>query len=97
MALLQEWRDYAYSEEMQNSKEGQKLWENYFALEQGIYEKLLANPAEVVEGTVQEIECNNKCVKLNGDNDYYYRCTYIAGENIKLNALLMLGMIFLLL
>ena len=55
MALLQEWRDYAYSEEMQNSKEGQKLWENYFALEQGIYEKLLANPAEVVEGTVQEL------------------------------------------
>ena len=47
--------------------------------------------------TVQEIECNNKCFKLNGDNDYYYRCTYIAGENIKLNALLMLGMIFLLL
>ena len=55
MALLQEWRDYAYSEEMQNSKEGQKLWENYFTLEQGIYEKLLSNPAEVVEGTVQEL------------------------------------------
>ena len=45
MALLQEWREYAYSEEMQNSKEGQKLWENYFTLEKGIY----------VEGTVQEL------------------------------------------
>lgn len=55
MALLQEWRDYAYSEEMQNSKEGQKLWQNYFSLEQGIYEKLLANPNEVVTGTVQEL------------------------------------------
>ena len=44
MALLQEWREYAYSEEMQNSKEGQKLWENYFTLEKGI-----------VEGTVQEL------------------------------------------
>lgn len=55
MALLQEWRKYAYSEEMQNSKEGQKLWENYFTLEKGIYEKLLANPSEIVEGTVQEL------------------------------------------
>ena len=55
MSLLQEWREYAYSEEMQNSKEGQKLWENYFTLEKGIYEKLLANPSEIVEGTVQEL------------------------------------------
>ena len=55
MALLQEWRDYAYSEEMQNSKEGQKLWENYFNLEKGIYEQLLANPTEVVEGTVEAL------------------------------------------
>ena len=55
MALLQEWREYAYNEEMQNSKEGQKLWENYFTLEKGIYEKLLANPSEIVEGTVQEL------------------------------------------
>lgn len=55
MALLQEWREYAYSEEMQNSKEGQKLWENYFTLEKGIYEKLLANLSEIVEGTVQEL------------------------------------------
>lgn len=55
MALLQEWREYAYSEEMQNSKEGQKLWENYFTLEKGIYEKLLANPSEIAEGTVQEL------------------------------------------
>ena len=55
MALLQEWREYAYSEEIQNSKEGQKLWENYFTLEKGIYEKLLANPSEIVEGTVQEL------------------------------------------
>ena len=55
MALLQEWREYAYSEEMQNSKEGQKLWENYFTHDKCIYEKLLANPSEIVEGTVQEL------------------------------------------
>ena len=55
MALLQDWREYAYSEEMQNSKEGEKLWENYFTLEKGIYEKLLSNPDEVVEGSVEAL------------------------------------------
>ena len=55
MALLQEWRDYAYSEEMQTSKEGEKLWKNYFELEKGIYEQLLSEPVEVVEGTVEEL------------------------------------------
>ena len=55
MALLQEWRDYAYSDEMQNSKEGEKLWQNYFTLEKGIYEQLLSDPSNVVEGTVEEL------------------------------------------
>lgn len=55
MSLLQEWRDYAYSEEMQNSKEGEQLWQNYFALEKGIYEQLLSNVSEVTEGTVEEL------------------------------------------
>ena len=55
MALLKEWREYAYSEEMQNSKEGEKLWSNYFHLEKGIYEKILANPTEVITGTVKEL------------------------------------------
>lgn len=55
MALLQDWRDYAYSEELQTSKEGQKFWSNYFELEKGIYEKLLSNPKEIVKGTVEEL------------------------------------------
>jgi hypothetical protein len=55
MALLQEWRDYAYSQEMSNSKQGQLFWANYFNLEKGIYEQILANPSEVVEGTVKEL------------------------------------------
>ena len=55
MSLLQEWRDYAYSEEMQNSKEGQQFWQNYFSLEKGIYEQLLSNVSDVVEGTVEEL------------------------------------------
>lgn len=55
MALLQEWRDYAYGEEMQNSKKGEELWNNYFQLEKGIYEQLLEKPEEIVEGTVEEL------------------------------------------
>lgn len=55
MALLQDWRDYAYSEEMQNSKDGEKFWQNYFNLEKGIYEQLLSNPSDTVEGTVEEL------------------------------------------
>ncbi len=55
MALLQDWRDYAYSEEMQTTKDGQKFWEKYFQLEKGIYEQLLAKPDEVVSGTVKEL------------------------------------------
>lgn len=55
MALLQEWRDYAYSDEMQNSKEGEKLWKDYFTLEKGIYEKILSAPDETVTGTVEEL------------------------------------------
>ena len=53
MALLQDWREYAYAEDMQNSKQGEELWKKYFELEKGIYEQLLANPEEVVEGTVE--------------------------------------------
>ena len=55
MALLQDWRDYAYSEEMQTSKEGQKMWSKYFELEKGIYKQLLSAPGEVVSGTVKEL------------------------------------------
>ena len=36
MSLLQEWREYAYSEEMQNSKEGEQHRNNYFKLEKVI-------------------------------------------------------------
>jgi hypothetical protein len=31
------------------------FWGNYFAIEKGIYEKLLENPKEVVKGTVKEL------------------------------------------
>jgi len=54
MALLQEWRDIAYSQETQKN-ELQKFWSDYFLLEQGIYEQLLTNPDEAVKGTVKEL------------------------------------------
>ena len=54
MALLQEWRDTAYAQEMdQNTM--QQFWGTYFELEKGIYEKLLSNPDEEVKGTVKEL------------------------------------------
>ena len=54
MALLQEWRDVAYSQTEDKNKL-QEFWSEYFQLEKGIYEKLLTNPDEVVTGTVREL------------------------------------------
>lgn len=54
MSLLQDWRDVAYSQET-DKQQLQKFWSNYFMLEKGIYEKLLANPDEAVKGTVKEL------------------------------------------
>ena len=54
MALLQTWRDTAYSQEMDQNTV-QKFWGTYFEIEKGIYEQLLANPDEEVKGTVKEL------------------------------------------
>ena len=54
MALLKKWRDMAYSETA-NKGDLQRLWNQYFEDEKGIYEKLLKNPDEVVRGTVKEL------------------------------------------
>ena len=54
MALLQDWRDVAYSQET-DKKQLQKFWSDYFLTEKGIYEQLLANPDEAVSGTVKEL------------------------------------------
>ena len=54
MALLQEWRDYAYAHD-DNTQAGQQFWLNYFAVEKGIYEKLLSNKDVVEQGTVKEL------------------------------------------
>ena len=54
MSLLQDWRDMAYSQQT-DKRQLQKFWTDYFMIEKGIYEKLLANPDEEVKGTVKEL------------------------------------------
>ena len=52
--LLDKWRDMAYD---QNADKGnlRKLWDDYFEKEKEVYRQLLANPDEVVTGTVKEL------------------------------------------
>ena len=54
MALLEQWRDMAYSESVDRQKL-QALWTKYFQLEKNIYAELLKNPDEAVSGTVKEL------------------------------------------
>lgn len=54
MALLQVWRETAYSQEMDQNMV-QQFWGTYFELERRIYEQLLTNPDEEVKGTVKEL------------------------------------------
>ena len=54
MALLERWQKMAYNENMDQG-ELQRFWQRYFLLEKGVYEQLLTNPDEAVEGTVKEL------------------------------------------
>ena len=54
MALLEQWRSMAYNEDADRNQL-QKMWNNYFNEEKGIYIELLKNPNEVVKGTVKEL------------------------------------------
>lgn len=75
MSLLSDWRDHVYSEEMTKTKEGQQFWGNYFNIEKGIYEQLLADPDAIVKGTVEElaakynVELSTMVGFLDGIND----------------------------
>ena len=74
MALLEEWQKIAYDQQADRGKL-QKFWQRYFMLEKGVYEKLLTNPDEKVEGTVKELaEKYDLCIMdmtgfLDGIND----------------------------
>ena len=52
--LLETWRSLAYGDGLDDKKK-EELWAGYFQIEKGIYEQILSNPTEVVEGTVKEL------------------------------------------
>ena len=54
MTLLETWRNLAYETEM-NQKQATEFWGNYFNLEKGINEQILAAPEAPVSGTVKEL------------------------------------------
>ncbi len=54
MALLEQWREMAYSQTT-DKQELQKLWAAYFEEEKNIYAELLKTPDTVVTGTVKEL------------------------------------------
>ena len=54
MALLEQWQKVAYNEKADRG-ELQRFWQRFFVLEKGVYEQLLTNPDEKVEGSVKEL------------------------------------------
>ena len=52
--IMEQWRDVAYSAQTDKGTL-QRFWTNYFSVEKGVYEQLLANPDEVVKGSVKEL------------------------------------------
>ena len=69
--LLEQWRDTAYSKEMDKASL-QKFWGTYFQTEKEIYEKLLENPDEEVKGTVKELAEDTE-VSLAFDKELLYK------------------------
>ena len=57
MAILETWRNLAYGDGL-DEKKREELWTAYFQIEKGIYEQILSDPTQVIEGTVKELsEC----------------------------------------
>ena len=52
--LLEQWRNIAYDTET-NKKQMEQFWNEYFAIEKGIYEQLLEEPDVEVKGTIKEL------------------------------------------
>ncbi|MBE5940783.1 MAG: SEC-C domain-containing protein [Lachnospiraceae bacterium] len=52
--LLETWRSLAYASH-QTQRESDIFWGNYFTIEKGIYEIILADPKNPVKGTVKEL------------------------------------------
>lgn len=54
MALLENWRNLAYGNSL-DDKQKDNLWNGYFHIEKGIYEQILSDPTQVITGTVKEL------------------------------------------
>ena len=52
--MLETWRNLAYGDGLAK-KQQEELWSRYFQIEKGIYEQILTDPAQVIEGTVKEL------------------------------------------
>lgn len=63
MSLYTEWRNL--SDNHENQEQEIKFWEDYLKVEAGIYNEILNNKMEVVEGTVAEL-----AAKFNTSNEY---------------------------
>ena len=48
MTLLEQWRTKAYGDVL-DAKQRDQLWNRYFGIEKGIYEKILSDPSKVNE------------------------------------------------
>lgn len=53
-ALLEKWQKKAYAQD-QDKGQLQRFWTDYFEIEKGIYEQLLAEPEQEIRGTVSEL------------------------------------------
>lgn len=54
MSILSDWRNIAYDQDKSDAQ-SQAFWNNYFAIEKGIYEQILSTPDEPVSGSVKEL------------------------------------------
>ena len=81
MALLEQWQKVAYNEKADRG-ELQRFWQRYFLLEKGVYEQLLTNPDEKVEGTVKELAekyNGGRPIKVVANLPYYITTPIIMG------------------
>ena len=52
-SLLEQWREMAYDQK-KTREQLKSLWDAYFQVEKGVYEKLLSDPDTEVKGTVRK-------------------------------------------
>ena len=53
-SLLEQWREMAYDQK-KTREQLKSLWDAYFQVEKGVYEKLLSDPDTEVKGTIREL------------------------------------------